>query len=237
MAFPSQILSVTVTNKAAREMRHRVGTLIGDAVEGLPWLGTFHSIAAKILRIHAELVGLKSSFTILDTDDQIRLLKQVIKAENIDEKKWTARYMASLIDSWKNKGWLPEKVNTHESFKFADGKGRKIYEIYQARLKVLTNIRIRMSANIYGCASLHKDRIISASLVMMTSRFMAGAARRWITFCALKRTSLVQRSSSWNVITARRNIYSARLQALSRPIKDASAKRSGPKMMGGTKSP
>jgi len=88
-------------------MRHRVGTLIGDAVEGLPWLGTFHSIAAKILRIHAELVGLKSSFTILDTDDQIRLLKQV------------------------------EKVNTHESFKFADGKGQKIYEIYQARLKVL----------------------------------------------------------------------------------------------------
>ena len=137
MAFPSQILSVTFTNKAAREMRHRVGTLIGDAVEGLPWLGTFHSIAAKILRIHAELVGLKSSFTILDTDDQIRLLKQVIKAENIDEKKWTARYMASLIDSWKNKGWLPEKVNTHESFKFADGKGQKIYEIYQARLKVL----------------------------------------------------------------------------------------------------
>jgi len=137
LAFPSQILSVTFTNKAAREMRHRVGTLIGDAVEGLPWLGTFHSIAAKILRIHAELVGLKSSFTILDTDDQIRLLKQVIKAENIDDKKWTARYMASLIDSWKNKGWLPEKVSTHESFKFADGKGRKIYEIYQARLKVL----------------------------------------------------------------------------------------------------
>jgi len=137
LAFPSQILSVTFTNKAAREMRHRVGSLIGDAVEGLPWLGTFHSIAAKILRIHAELVGLKSSFTILDTDDQIRLLKQVIKAENIDDKKWTARYMASLIDSWKNKGWLPDKITTHESFKFAEGKGHKIYEIYQARLKVL----------------------------------------------------------------------------------------------------
>jgi len=137
MAFPSQILSVTFTNKAAREMRERVGGLIGDAVEGLAWLGTFHSIAAKILRIHAELVGLKSSFTILDTDDQIRLLKQVIKAENIDEKRWTARYMASLIDSWKNKGWAPDKVTTNEAFKFADGKGKKIYEIYQARLKVL----------------------------------------------------------------------------------------------------
>jgi len=137
MAFPSQILSVTFTNKAAREMRERVGGLIGEAVEGLPWLGTFHSIAAKILRIHAELVGLKSSFTILDTDDQIRLLKQVIASENIDEKRWTARYMASLIDGWKNKGWTPDKIDTNQSFKFADGKGRKIYEIYQARLKVL----------------------------------------------------------------------------------------------------
>ena len=92
LAFPSQILSVTFTNKAAREMRERVFDLLGHTTEGLPWLGTFHSIAAKILRIHAELVGLKSNFTILDTDDQIRLIKQIIKAENIDEKKWTARY-------------------------------------------------------------------------------------------------------------------------------------------------
>ena len=134
MAFPSQILSVTFTNKAAREMRERVGDIIGPAVEGLPWLGTFHSIAAKILRIHAELVGLKSSFTILDTDDQIRLLKQIIKAENIDEKKWTPRYMASLIDSWKNKGFTPDKVTPNEAYKFADGKGAAIYTIYQKRL-------------------------------------------------------------------------------------------------------
>ncbi len=137
LAYASQILSVTFTNKAAREMRDRVGDLIGPEVEGLQWLGTFHSIAAKILRIHAELLGLKSSFTILDTDDQIRLLKQVIKAENIDDKRWTARYMASLIDSWKNKGWTPDKVTSNEAFKFADGKGGKIYEIYQSRLKVL----------------------------------------------------------------------------------------------------
>ncbi len=137
LAYPSQILSVTFTNKAAREMRERVGGLIGDAVEGLQWLGTFHSIAAKILRIHAELVGLKSSFTILDTDDQIRLLKQVIASENIDEKRWTARYMASLIDGWKNKGWTPDKVTTNEAYKFADGKGGRIYEVYQARLKTL----------------------------------------------------------------------------------------------------
>ena len=137
MAFPSQILSVTFTNKAAREMRLRVGELIGQAVEGLPWLGTFHSIAAKILRIHAELVGLKSTFTILDTDDQIRLLKQIIKAEDIDEKRWTARYMASLIDGWKNKGLTPDKITAKEAYKFADGKGDQIYKIYQERLTVL----------------------------------------------------------------------------------------------------
>ncbi len=137
MAYPSQILSVTFTNKAAREMRERVGGLIGHAVEGLPWLGTFHSIAAKILRIHAELVGLKSSFTILDTDDQIRLLKQVVQAENIDDKRWTPRYLATLIDNWKNKGLTPDKLPAKEGFKFADGKGGKLYKIYQDRLKVL----------------------------------------------------------------------------------------------------
>lgn len=137
MAYPSQILSVTFTNKAAREMRHRVGNLIGDAVEGLPWLGTFHSIAAKILRIHAEMLGLKSSFTILDTDDQIRLLKQIIQAENIDDKRWTARFLASLIDSWKNKGLTPDKLPSKEGYKFAEGKGRHLYTIYQNRLKTL----------------------------------------------------------------------------------------------------
>lgn len=137
MAYPSQILSVTFTNKAAREMRERVNSMFGQEVEGLPWLGTFHSIAAKILRIHAELVGLKSSFTILDTDDQIRLLKQVIVAAGIDEKRWTARFLASLIDSWKNKGWTPENVKKREAFKFADGKGIELYHTYQSRLKTL----------------------------------------------------------------------------------------------------
>ncbi len=136
-AYPSQILSVTFTNKAAREMRERVGHLIGEQVEGLPWLGTFHSIAAKILRIHAELVGLKSNFTILDTDDQIRLLKQIIKAADIDEKRWTGRYLAALVDGWKNKGLTPDKLNSNEAFKFADGKGAELYKTYQQRLKTL----------------------------------------------------------------------------------------------------
>lgn len=137
LAYPSQILSVTFTNKAAREMRDRVGGLMGNAVEGMPWLGTFHSIAAKILRIHAELVELKSSFTILDTDDQIRLLKQIIKANNIDEKRWTARYLASLIDGWKNKGLLPDKISAGDSHSFCEGRGREMYKAYQTRLSQL----------------------------------------------------------------------------------------------------
>src|SRR3546814_4282497 len=97
-AWPSEILAVTFTNKAAREMRERVGRIIGEAVEGMPWLGTFHSVGAKMLRRHAELAGLQSNFTILDTDDQLRLLKQLIQAAGIDEKPWPARQLGGLID-------------------------------------------------------------------------------------------------------------------------------------------
>src|ERR687896_1017096 len=103
-ARPGEILSVTFTNKAAREMKERVGKMVGQVVEGMPWLGTFHSIGVKILRRHAELVGLKPDFTILDVDDQIRLMRQLLEAENIDDKRWPARVLAMLIDSWKNRG-------------------------------------------------------------------------------------------------------------------------------------
>ena len=136
-AWPSQTLTVTFTNKAAREMRERALSLIGDAGEGLRWLGTFHSISARILRQHAELAGLKPSFTIIDSDDAIRLCKQVIQAENIDAKRWTPRYLASLIDGWKNRALTPGKVPEEEAYQFADGRAIKCYEIYQARLKVL----------------------------------------------------------------------------------------------------
>jgi DNA helicase-2/ATP-dependent DNA helicase PcrA len=110
LAWPSEILCVTFTNRAAREMRHRVGDLIGDAVEGMPWLGTFHSICAKMLRRHAELVGLESNYTIIDTDDQLRLLKQLINDQNLDEKRWPARQLAGLIDGWKNRGLSPQDL-------------------------------------------------------------------------------------------------------------------------------
>ncbi|MFZ3228557.1 MAG: UvrD-helicase domain-containing protein, partial [Xanthobacteraceae bacterium] len=136
-ARPGEILAVTFTNKAAREMKHRVGEIVGQVVEGMPWLGTFHSIGVKILRRHAELVGLKSDFTILDVDDQVRLLKQLLEAEHIDEKRWPARVLASLIDGWKNRGLTPEQVPSGEAAVFANGKGLKLYKAFQERLKIL----------------------------------------------------------------------------------------------------
>jgi DNA helicase-2/ATP-dependent DNA helicase PcrA len=136
-AHPSEILAVTFTNKAAREMKERVGHMVGQVVEGMPWMGTFHSIGVKILRRHAEMVNLKSNFTILDTDDQIRLLKQLLEVEKLDDKRWPARVLASLIDGWKNRGLTPEQVPAGESASFANGKGRKLYTAYQERLKTL----------------------------------------------------------------------------------------------------
>jgi DNA helicase-2/ATP-dependent DNA helicase PcrA len=138
-ARPNEILAVTFTNKAAREMKNRVGQSLGDVAEGMPWMGTFHSLCVKILRRHAELVGLKSNFTILDTDDQIRLLKQLIRAENIDEKRWPPRLLAGLIDNWKNRAWAPDKVPASEAHAF-NNKGTDLYEAYQQRLKTLNAV-------------------------------------------------------------------------------------------------
>mgnify|MGYP000684015094 FL=1 len=138
-ARPNEILAVTFTNKAAREMKERIGRMLGEAVEGLPWLGTFHAICVKLLRRHAELVGLKSNFTILDTDDQIRLLKQLVAAENIDDKRWPARMLAGIIDDWKNRALTPDKVPTADASAY-DGKGVKLYAAYQLRLRELNAV-------------------------------------------------------------------------------------------------
>jgi DNA helicase-2/ATP-dependent DNA helicase PcrA len=120
-AWPSQILAV----------------ISGGAIEGMPWLGTFHSVAARMLRSHAELVGLQSNFIILDTDDQLRLIKQLILASNLDEKRWPARQLAGVIDRWKNRGWTPAHIDAAESEAFANGRGKELYAAYQDRLRTL----------------------------------------------------------------------------------------------------
>lgn len=139
-AHPREILAVTFTNKAAREMKNRIGAMMGQVVEGMPWLGTFHAIGVKILRHHSEMVGLKNGFTILDVDDQVRLLKQLLEAENIDEKRWPGRVLASMIDGWKNRGLTPEQVPAGEAGAFANGRGKALYAAYQVRLKTLNAV-------------------------------------------------------------------------------------------------
>ncbi|WP_243613306.1 ATP-dependent helicase [Shimia aestuarii] len=138
-ARPNEILAVTFTNKAAREMKNRVGRMLGETVEGMPWLGTFHAICVKLLRRHAELVDLKSNFTILDTDDQIRLLKQLIAANNIDDKRWPARMLSGLIDGWKNKALTPDRLPAADAAAF-NHRGGELYEQYQTRLRELNAV-------------------------------------------------------------------------------------------------
>jgi DNA helicase-2/ATP-dependent DNA helicase PcrA len=138
-AHPGGILAVTFTNKAAREMKARVGALTGQGSEGMPWLGTFHAICVKLLRRHAELAGLKSNFTILDRDDQLRLLKQLVQAAGIDDKRWPARHLAGVIDGWKNRAWTPDNLPAAEASAY-DGKGPALYKLYQARLRELNAV-------------------------------------------------------------------------------------------------
>ncbi|KAB6714514.1 DNA helicase II [Roseobacter sp. TSBP12] len=138
-ARPNEILAVTFTNKAAREMKERVAGLMGHTIEGMPWLGTFHSVCVKLLRRHAEMVGLKSNFTILDTDDQVRLMKQLIIASGMDEKRWPARQLAGIIDGWKNRALTPKTLPGSEAAAF-DDRGPKLYAQYQARLQTLNAV-------------------------------------------------------------------------------------------------
>lgn len=167
-ARPNEILSVTFTNKAAREMKLRVGKLLGQVVEGMPWMGTFHAIGVKLLRRHAELVGLKSNFTILDTDDQIRLLKQLLSAAQIDDKRWPARQLSHIIDNWKNRAWTPDKVPAAEAGAF-NNRGVELYAQYQARLKEL-------NACDFG------DLLLHCVTIFQTHEDVLGQYQRWFRF-------------------------------------------------------
>src|SRR5487761_1474585 len=135
-AWPSQIVAVTFTNKAALEMRERLERMIGQSAEGL-WLGTFHSVAARLLRRHAEVVGLKPNFTILDTDDQLRLVKQIAAAEGLDEKRWPPRALLSAFERWKDRGLTPDRVPAGVRAELADGRAPTLFRLYQERLATL----------------------------------------------------------------------------------------------------
>jgi DNA helicase II / ATP-dependent DNA helicase PcrA len=138
-AAPGQVLAVTFTNKAAREMRERVGAILGRPAEGL-WLGTFHALCARMLRRHADQLGLTSGFTILDADDQLRLLKQVMEAGRVDTKRWVPPALMSVIQRWKDRGLTPARITPAEDTDFAGGRARELYAAYQARLRTLNAV-------------------------------------------------------------------------------------------------
>ena len=125
-AYPNQILAVTFTNKASKEMQNRISKILKKEAVGLPWLGTFHSVCAKLLRKHAKAVNLNSNFTIIDQDDQVKLIKNISKAENIDTKKISPKYILTIIDQWKNKGWYPDEVQLKKRKEFNNLKNVKI---------------------------------------------------------------------------------------------------------------
>jgi DNA helicase-2/ATP-dependent DNA helicase PcrA len=160
-AFPGEVLAVTFTNKAAREMRERLEAMIGRAADGV-WLGTFHAIAARILRRHAETVGLTSNFTILDTDDQLRLLKQIIGAANLDERRWPARVLLSLIERWKDRGLVPDKVPAGDVGDYADGRAVALYRDYQERLATVNAVD-------FGDLLLHNLTLFGANPEILAS--------------------------------------------------------------------
>ncbi len=191
-AFPNQILAVTFTNKAAKEMHTRVSKILGSSAIGLSWLGTFHSICAKLLRKHASAVNLKSNFTIIDTDDQIRLIKNICKAENIDFKQLAPRYIIAIIDKWKNKGLYPDEVNINKKDIY-EKTILPVYKIYQRKL-------IELNACDFGDLILHSVKILEKNKDI---REIYSKNFRYILVDEYQDTNYIQ--SKWLNLLAERN--------------------------------
>ena len=191
-AFPNQILSVTFTNKAAKEMQERVSKILGSSATGLSWLGTFHSICAKLLRKHASAVNLNSNFTIVDTDDQLRLIKNICKAENIDIKQLAPRFIIAIIDKWKNKGLYPSdvKINPKDAY---EKTILPVYKIYQQKL-------IELNACDFGDLILHSVKILETNKDI---REIYSKNFKYILVDEYQDTNLIQ--SRWLSLLAEKN--------------------------------